>query len=299
MATPADELFVDLGRSRYRIVRPDGTPLSRVMRLNADGYDVGAGFAGGFVVTAWIPDGDDPLNEGRYEILHIDLRGRARETHHSAETHPLEPGDVTFRTTVSESDATLAYRPSTRTTFTFPTPVKNRLWERDERGWLWSCPNGGGSRGVVWWSKDGAKTWHTTGYQFRSARGPSRLWTVDCRVSGGQMFMIGYYRDLPTAFATGPFRGQARLPMSLIPLDERLNPYAADVLPDGRLVFGTDRAGLQVADSRGGRTFTFEPGPIRSGTQTWGRTSTALVWCQGQYIYLSGDGRTWTRVDPT
>ena len=111
--------------------------------------------------------------------------------------------------------------------------------------------------------------------------------------------MLGYFDDLPTAFASGPLDGRESLTMSMTPFDERLNPYAADLFPDGRLVFGTDRPGLQVADTRESRTFSYRPGPVRSGTQTSGRTSVRLVWSQGQLIYLSGDGRSWSTIDPT
>ena len=298
-ATPDDQLFVLLSRNRYRVLGAFGEPLSPVMLMDSDLYDVGAGFEGGFVVTTWIEDADNPQAEGKYKALHVDLQGRVHPTHTSVKIQPLLPGDITFRTVVGETDTTLGYRPSTRTTFAFPAPVKNHLWQRDERGWLWSCPNQGGSRGVVWWSKDGAQHWHTTRYQLDTSQEPSRRWTLDCRVAGGQIAMLGYFDDLPTGFATAPWSGQKTLNMSVMPLNERLNPYAADLLPDGRLVFGTNRPGLQVADSREGRTFTFHPGPIRPDTQTSGRTSATLVWSQGQHLHFSEDGREWTTIDPT
>lgn len=297
-ATPKDDLFVQLGRRGYRILRADGRPTSPIMRLDSDFYDIGAGFEGGFVVTVYVENPEHPEAEGEPRVLHVDLQGRVFATRSSQRVQPLGPGDVTVRSAAHGIDVTLGYRPSTRTTFAFPAPVKT-LWQRDDRGWLWSCPNRGGLRGVVWWSKDGARSWHTTRFLLRTDRGPSRRWTLDCRMAGGQIAMLGYLDDLPTGYATGSFQGQASITMPMRPLDRRLNSYAADVLPDGRLVFGTSRPGLQVADSRAANTFTFEPGPIRTGTQVRGRTSDSLVWAQGHHLYLSREGRTWLRIDPT
>lgn len=162
LATPEDELLVQLGRHRYRVLRPGGQKLSPVMRLDAD-FDVGVGFTGGFVISSYAEDAQDPEAEGDYHVQHVDLRGRVHPTSWSSRVEVLRSGDVTFRS--MERDETLAYRPSTRTAFRFPTPVKKHLWQRDERGWVWSCPNRGASRGTVWWSSDGARTWHRTVYR--------------------------------------------------------------------------------------------------------------------------------------
>lgn len=118
-------------------------------------------------------------------------------------------------------------------------------------------------------------------------------------MAGGRIAMLGYYDDLPGGYATGSFHGQAKLSLEMRPLDGRLNTYAAGLLPDGRMLFGTDRPGLQVADNLDATSFSFEPGPIKTGTQVWGRTSAALVWSQGQNLFLSSDGRTWITIDPT
>ena len=303
MATPEGHLLVKLGGGRYRVLRSDGKKLSPVMHLDAD-FEVAVGFTGGFVVTSWVEDPRDPEAEGTYDVLHIDRRGRVQPTSRSSRVRALRSGDVTFRSmerdeTLGYRDVTMAYRPSTRKVFRFPTPVRNRLWERDERGWLWSCPNGG-SRGTVWWSRDGARSWHRTVYRLSTDLGPPRRWTLDCRAAGGRLAMLGYFDDLPTAFASGPLDGRESLELPMTPFDERLNSYAADVLPDdGRLVFGTDRRGLQVADYLDNRTFTYWPGPVRSGIQTCGRTSIRLIWCQGQFMHFSRDGRSWTTTDPT
>jgi len=300
LATPEGHLLVKLARGQYRVLRSDGKKLSPVMHLDA-GFDMGVGFTGGFVVTSWVEDPHDPEAEGTYDVLLIDLRGRVHPTSRSPRMQPLRSGDVTFRSTVPDKtfgarDETLAYRPSARRVFRFPTPVRNHLWERDERGWLWSCPNGG-SRGTVWWSRDGARSWHRTEYRLGTDRGPSRRWTLDCRAAGGRIAMLGYFDDLPTAFASGPLDGRERLDLPMTPFDERLNSYAADLLPDGRLVFGTRGRGLQVADNLESRTFTFWPGPVRTGA--CGRSSTKLIWCQGQFMHFSTDGRTWSAIDPT
>jgi hypothetical protein len=68
------------------------------------------------------------------------------------------------------------------------------------------------------------------------------------------------------------------------------------LLADGRLVFGTNRRGLQVETAPGTDSYAFIPGPIRvtSGPNV---TADGLAWIQGRWIFTTADGRHWDRVD--
>lgn len=291
-ADPRGDLFVPLGSSGrlYRVLHAGASP-APVERVQVSLQAV-TGFSGGFLAYA------GRLRQGRPVQRHwlvVDRRGGIRPVPETLGTSsPLRPGDVVYRSPLR--DQTFGFRPTTGARFPFDVPVPHRLWERDERGWLWSCPYGG-STGTIWWSSDGARSWHETRYRLQAAAQPSSRWTSYCLVRGHRLALIAFLDDNPAGFISWPLDGSPAESGELTPFGPLLNPYAGALLADGRLVFGTHRKGLEIESTPGSGRFTFAPGPLRL-TSDPDPTSDGLAWTQGRWIYTTTDGRHWNRIDP-
>jgi len=80
-------------------------------------------------------------------------------------------------------------------------------------------------------------------------------------------------------------------------LGNGLNPYAWGMLPDGRLVAGTNRPGLMVATDSTNTLMEYRSGPVPVG---WGVqvVGDELLVIRGRMVHLSKDaGLTWQTID--
>ena len=76
------------------------------------------------------------------------------------------------------------------------------------------------------------------------------------------------------------------------------NPYSWRLLPDGTLVFDTNRPGLYVATDTSDRVLEFRPHPRLSGAQTIVLGDDLALLSGTRHLYVSRDeGRTWVRVE--
>jgi hypothetical protein len=85
--------------------------------------------------------------------------------------------------------------------------------------------------------------------------------------------------------------------LSSLRVGDRLNPYMFDMLPDGRLVAGTNRPGLMVATDSTNQLMGYRPVPVPPSA-TFQTVDQEVISIAGRWAHVSADaGLTWRELD--
>jgi hypothetical protein len=250
----------------------------------------------GFIARASLSrrDGSTALREWVTIDRDGNIRTVTQQPDRRAEAQPLRRGDLFLE---SSGRALLAYRPSQDAVVKARNPSWNGVgysWYLDpEEGHVCALLSGPLAEGVMHVSVDEARTFtDVTAADVLPATSGPRLqacWATRDRV------LVETGGENPRWLHTLDQDDQTIL--SSLRVGDRLNPYMFDMLPDGRLVAGTNRPGLMVATDSTNQLMGYRPGPVPPSA-TFQTVDQEVISIAGRWAHVSADaGLTWRELD--
>jgi hypothetical protein len=288
----------------YRLYDRSWRPRTPLLSVPVD-LHAWRGTTGGFLGQAWAYRRDGSVVIDKW--VRINRAGRVSAVAHqpsrSAPAEAPRPGDVLVRGYgFNGTAASFSYRPGAdailrRTRLPGPAVGAGRDVPEDFRsvngGWICALRPGRLSDGRVHVSTDQGRTFTDLAVAglIPSWSGPQ----IEACDSTADRILVTTGADgadwLHTLDRTGEYL------ISSQPLGTGLNPYAWGMLPDGRLVAGTNRPGLMVATDSTNTLMEYRPGPVPVG---WGAqiVGDELLVIRGGTVQVSKDaGLTWQAID--
>lgn len=248
-------------RTMYRVFTRDWTPRTPLLRVRVSlrledgaqsrfvGRATKSNLAGRMTLDEWVTvDG-----KGRIRVI-------AHQPGEASEARPLRRGDVHLG---AEADAWPPYVP-----FAFreaaDTVYQKELPAWDPQGLEWSlssdetiCVQAGGDSRPIYVSTDRGQSF--TRLELAGVLPDPGIPIGECRATSERIVLtMGSHETGPSHVLT--FDHSLRH-LSTQELGEALDPWALDVLADGRLVAGTSRRGLMVAADNTNRTMVYRSAP--------------------------------------
>jgi hypothetical protein len=282
-------------RTTYRIYDRRWHPLTPLLMVNVS-LEVSRSVPAGFIARASLSrrDGSTALREWVTIDRDGNIRTVTQQPDRRAEAQPLRRGDLFLE---SSGRALLAYRPSQDAVVKARNPSWNGVgysWYLDpEEGHVCALLSGPLAEGVMHVSVDEARTFtDVTAADVLPATSGPRLqacWATRDRV------LVETGGENPRWLHTLDQDDQTIL--SSLRVGDRLNPYMFDMLPDGRLVAGTNRPGLMVATDSTNQLMGYRPGPVPPSA-TFQTVDQEVISIAGRWAHVSADaGLTWRELD--
>lgn len=282
-------------RTSFRLYDRNWRPLTPLLRLDV-ALMPERGTAHGFVGRATRTNRNGRTTFAKWVTLNRAGRVQrvAKQPERSMTARPPRPGDLHLEGTGQRGS--LAYRPATDTVFKKPRPPWDTVghsWYVDLDGTICAMSSGPLAERSIHVSLDEGRTYTTISVAdvIPASSGP-RLQSCD---TTSERIVIGTGGENPRWLHTLDRTG--RQLRSSRRLGDLLNPYGWGMLPDGRLVTGTNRPGLMVATDNTNTQMDYRPGPIpvNFGFEI---IDDLLVSLRGRGLDVSNDaGLTWQHIE--
>jgi hypothetical protein len=283
-------------RTTYRVYSPRWRPLTPVLELRGDlAIDRGLedSFIGEFTVTR---------TSGRLSVdepVTVSSNGSltAVEDRASDRDRPvrIQPDD---RRLTSLRSGRLVYRPATNAVYRTPKPtwdVFSRSWYRSASGGICALERNARLGATIHVSIDEGRTF--TDISTRALPVNSGPTVQSCETAGDRIAVMtgGEYPQWVHVLDSGS--GSLLVSHFVGDPNGPYNPYGWRLLPDGKLVFDTNRPGLYVATDTSNKILEFRPHPRlpQSTTVVIGDDLALLSGAQRLYV-SANEGRTWSIV---
>ena len=282
--------------TRYQVFDRRWRPHTPILQVPVR-LEMARGVRAGFLGEAY--GSDNPGGTSTRVWVRMGLDGSLHRLPGLDPEQNLRRGDLLFG---SSFRRLRAYRPKERRVFIPRLPVtatgSRRDWQMEQDGAFCHAPGRSrSSRPTTWSLGDGH-----TGRQVNLARLlPAHAYprVRHCWARQGRLVVLsdggeGQRDDVLKVHTVDPRRGTA----TSYATDRRFNPYNQAVLPDGRMVAGTDRPGLMVATDPTNTGFVRRPGPVAMGewVTVLGGTLVTNPNYRGTFHVSNDAGLTWQTI---
>jgi hypothetical protein len=281
-------------RTTYRIYDRHWRPRTPLLRVDVS-LHVSRSTATGFIAHASLSrrDGSSALREWVTIDRNGSIRPVSQHPNRSAAAQPLRPGDLHLE---SSGRTTLAYRTSNNTVLKANSPPWNTVghtWYDNDEGHICAVRSAPLAEGTIHVSADEGRTFTDIAIADLVPEGSGPRLQA-CWASGDRI-LVETGGENPQWLHTLDKASQNVL--SSRQLGDLLDPYTFDTLPDGRLVTGTNRAGLMVATDSTNQIMDYRPGPVSPNTFFQIVDNQLISASRGRVNFSTDAGLTWREVD--